>query len=117
MKALLVEDSPTCAKAGKATLEALGYQVTTRSCASAARGSVARLSYDLYVVDAGIPENLYGRAGDGLLLVRWIRYNEPRARVIVWSADKGNTMKALELGAWFAWKEDQEALERVVRNA
>lgn len=118
MKALLVEDSATCITEGRRILEALGYRVTCRTAASSARGTIgARGPFDMYIIDANIPENLYGKPGDGLLLVRWIRFNDPSARVIVWSADKSVEDRARVLGAAFAWKEDREALARAVRGA
>jgi two-component system, OmpR family, alkaline phosphatase synthesis response regulator PhoP len=92
---LMVEDEPNVAATLAERLRAEGYQVTRTDSISGARRSIAEGSYQLALVDVGLPD------GSGFDLARVLRERAPATAIIFLTAHAGaeDRVRGLELGA------------------
>jgi DNA-binding response OmpR family regulator len=77
---LIVEDSPSLARALRISLRKEGYRADICADALSARRSVAVAAYDLVLLDLGLPD------GDGMELLREWREGKPTLPVLVITA-------------------------------
>jgi CheY-like chemotaxis protein len=113
---LLVEDNPSNAKLASLVLRKAGYDIVVAVDASEAEGHLAERSFDLILMDLGLPGK------DGYQLTREIRIN-PRTQAIpvvaiTSFAMKGDQEKAKEAGCsgYLAKPIDRAELLRVVHS-
>ena len=98
MRALLVEDSRTCAALALGLLRHHGYAVERQGSARGARAAMGT-AFDLALIDAHIPEAEGGSAAVGPLgldVAVELRRRQPACRVVVWSDDA----RSLRAEAW-----------------
>ena len=85
-RALLLEDSTSCAIVAAGVLRGLGYRVERYGWVKAALCAIEGPRFDVYVIDAGVPQSAGGVPGSGLDVARRVLARYSDARVIVWSA-------------------------------
>lgn len=95
MRVLLVEDETLIADAIQVSLSRDGYRVDCAADAETAEGALATTSFDLVVLDLGLP----GR--DGLSVLRWMRAAKRSEPVIILTAREAveNRIEGLDCGA------------------
>jgi CheY-like chemotaxis protein len=123
VRALLVEDSRTCAEVATRVLRAMGYRVTWQGSALGARGAWADGRYDVLLIDVNIPQQQRdeGTTGNGLAFARHVLELQPGAKVIVWTSDGDPRVAAevLAAGAAFLLKDEDlgKRLHQTLRAA
>lgn len=95
VKILIVEDQPRLAQLLKQGLAERAYTVTCASGCQAARDALCDGTYDLIILDLGLPD------GDGLDLLREWRRNRFKEPVLILSARDSvqDRVRGLDLGA------------------
>jgi DNA-binding response OmpR family regulator len=95
MRVLIVEDDPLIADAVRQALGKAGFAVDSVASAEAARSALQAESFDLAIVDIGLPHE------DGLQLIRRWRASGKATPILVLTARDGlsDRVNALDLGA------------------
>lgn len=92
---LLVEDDPILGKGVKVGLEVEGYAVDWGKCLSEARDLFCENSFDLVVLDLGLPD------GSGLDFCKWLREQSSLIPVVILTAqtDENTVVSGFDAGA------------------
>lgn len=118
MRALLVEDSRTCAAVAVAALRAAGYSVERLSSVRGARGAMQGPPYTIAILDAHVPEVDGGDASEprGVELADEMRRRMPSCRVVIWTGVPSPELRgrAEQIGARLVVKDDLTALTRAL---
>jgi DNA-binding response OmpR family regulator len=95
MRVLIVEDDPMLARSLKQGLQQAGFTVDVATSAEEADGMVGDESFDIALVDIGLP------GADGLALIQRLRAAGNRVPVMVLTARGGmeDTVRGLDAGA------------------
>jgi len=108
VRAILVEDSITCAAVALHALRYCGFAVERYGSAKGARCALNGRQFDLAIVDANIPEFDSSDVAHtaGIDVANAIKCSSPTCKIIIWSGDPGIGQVASDLGFAFVFKND-----------
>lgn len=109
-RALLLEDSKSCAIMAMRILLAMGYAVELYDDIYRARMACAKKDFAFYIVDINV------RDGSGLKFVEWLKGTHSRPRVILWTSQPCPAFTPL-IGSTYAKKDaDGASLRRAITD-
>jgi two-component system, OmpR family, KDP operon response regulator KdpE len=95
LRILVVDDEPAIRRLLHTSLSAQGYQITEAPDAASALATLGRNTFDVVVLDLGLPET------DGFEVIRQLREHGATVPIVVLSvrSDEAGKVRALDMGA------------------